>query len=645
MKRVRKRKHLMVIFIVITISLATILLFSADLFARAGGGHSYGGSSHSSGGFHSSGGHSSGGGGGGGDIFFLIMLIINYPYIGIPLVAGGIIFFYFMGRGVNNYHTNSTIRRARNLSQQMIQQLKNQNLSRIKQVDSYFSEEKFIQRVNTAFMTIQKCWSEQNLLPMKPFVSNGLFERFSIQIDMQKMEGFKNQLDNITILSTDIECVSSDNLYDRIDVAFMAMIEDKDVDLKSGKVLKVNESEPFLEHWTFVRRRGANSQKSQGLIEGKCPNCGGDIRITESGTCEYCKAFVMGGQYDWVLTEITQDEEYYSPYEQSENIQGLSEMTAKDPDFNIAVIEDKVSYIFFRLIRTNFFGDIKYIKEISHPNFYNSLSNAFNPQNEWYQSIIEPAVGAVEVKRITLNCEDGFDKIDIMVRWSGSYCERNRKTKETRNIQEKSIRTQTYTLVRKSDAKTKAVYNFKVIPCRSCGAPLPTNVEDRCEYCGAVINDGSRDWILYSINIYRPYDFVTNFSMVNKQSNEARLMLSAMISAMLSDGVIDEQERNMIYSAAQNRGISKESVDQMISSAKKGELLANPANLEEARGMLSSMARVALSDGKISNEEYKLLLNFGAKYNYKKADIDVIINTQRKLIFQEAKAFIKNTKV
>jgi predicted lipid-binding transport protein (Tim44 family)/tellurite resistance protein len=622
-----------------------VLLHSAQLFARAGGGHSYGGSSHSSShSFSGSYGGSRSGGGGGGDLFVLIMLLIQYPYIGIPVIAGGILFFYLMGRGANNYRINSTIRKASGLSVAQEKMLKEQNLAKIKESDPNFSEDKFIERAKSSFMIVQKCWSDQNLMPMKPFTSNGVFSRFSIQIDIQKESGFRNQLDDITILDASIQAVTSDNIYDRIDVMFTAMINDKDVDLKTGKVIRTNESSPFIEFWTFLRRRGAKTQSKSGLLEGKCPNCGGDIKITESGNCEYCNAFVSSGEYDWVLTEITQEEEYSSPYLQ-QNIIGLEDMMKKDIDFNVAVIEDKVSTIFFRIVRANYFGDVKYIKEVSHPNFYNTLSTAFNPANEWYPSLEDVAVGAVETKRITVNGSDGYDRVEVMIRWSGSYCERNRRTKELRNVGEPSIRTQVYTLIRKSDVKTPGRYNFRTIPCRSCGAPLTQNTEDRCEYCGAVINDGSRDWVLYAVDIYRPYNYNVQYTGVVKSSEENYVMLSAMISAMLSDGVIDEREKDMIYRAAQNRGIPPAVVSQMIESAKRRELIAIPSNTEEARGMLASMARIALADGKISGAEYKLLLNFGAKYNFQKADIDIIINNQRRLLFQEAKEIIKNTKI
>ncbi len=619
--------------------LLAILLFSIAVFARAGGGHSFGGSS-SSGGFRG-GGHS--GGGGGGDILFLIMLIVRYPYIGIPVVIGGIAFFYFMGRGANNYRINSVIRKAGKLSDEQLKAANALNLAKIKEFDPNFSEERFLERAKDAFMIIQKAWSDQNLSLIRPFVSNGVYNRFSIQIEIQKAENRRNLIENINILNANIIAAASDNFYDRIDVAFSVMMDDKDIDLKTQKVLQVNESS-FIEYWTFLRKRGTKTLRESGLIEGRCPNCGGEIKINENAVCEYCKAFVFSGEYDWILTEITQEEEYVYP-DSELNIIGFEDMLKKDPEFNLAVIEDKVSYIFYRIFKTNYYGDIKYLKVVSHPDYYSKLINAFNPANEWYQSLSDAAVGSVETKKISVNGEDGYDRVEVMITWSAKYCERNRNTKQVRNLQEGLIRSQVYTLIRRSDLKTKRNFNFQTIPCRSCGAPLGNYVEDRCEYCGAVVNDGSRDWVLYSVDMFRPYAYQTQFSVGQNKNDQNRLMLSVMISSMLADGVIENKELEMIYTAAQNRGIAKGVIDSMIESAKKGLLLGNPSNKEEARGMLGAMARVALSDGKISSQEYNLLINFGKKYNYQKADIDLVINSQRKLLFQEAKDFIKNTKI
>ena len=37
-----------------------------------------------------------------------------------------------------------------------------------------------------------------------------------------------------------------------------------------------------------------------------CPNCGAPLDLDLAGICKYCRAPVMSGAYDWVLTRIEQ---------------------------------------------------------------------------------------------------------------------------------------------------------------------------------------------------------------------------------------------------------------------------------------------------------------------------------------------------
>jgi len=41
-----------------------------------------------------------------------------------------------------------------------------------------------------------------------------------------------------------------------------------------------------------------------------CPNCGAALNINMTGHCNYCKAKVSSGEFDWVLSRIEQDEVY-----------------------------------------------------------------------------------------------------------------------------------------------------------------------------------------------------------------------------------------------------------------------------------------------------------------------------------------------
>ena len=42
----------------------------------------------------------------------------------------------------------------------------------------------------------------------------------------------------------------------------------------------------------------------------KCPNCGAPLDLDLAGICKYCRAPVMSGEFDWVLTRIEQLSSY-----------------------------------------------------------------------------------------------------------------------------------------------------------------------------------------------------------------------------------------------------------------------------------------------------------------------------------------------
>jgi hypothetical protein len=56
----------------------------------------------------------------------------------------------------------------------------------------------------------------------------------------------------------------------------------------------------------FQRSSHATTPSGGGTLEQHCPNCGAPLDLDLAGTCKYCRAPVMSGEYDWVLTRIDQ---------------------------------------------------------------------------------------------------------------------------------------------------------------------------------------------------------------------------------------------------------------------------------------------------------------------------------------------------
>jgi len=44
--------------------------------------------------------------------------------------------------------------------------------------------------------------------------------------------------------------------------------------------------------------------------DNACPSCGAGLKVNMEGNCEYCRALVASGDFDWVLSKIEQDDSY-----------------------------------------------------------------------------------------------------------------------------------------------------------------------------------------------------------------------------------------------------------------------------------------------------------------------------------------------
>jgi hypothetical protein len=87
----------------------------------------------------------------------------------------------------------------------------------------------------------------------------------------------------------------------------VAASADYDVADQGGHVLRGNHDvKPWQEDWTFQRSSKAVTKDGGAGLGSKCPNCGAPLDVDLAGTCRYCKASIMSGDYDWVLARISQ---------------------------------------------------------------------------------------------------------------------------------------------------------------------------------------------------------------------------------------------------------------------------------------------------------------------------------------------------
>jgi uncharacterized tellurite resistance protein B-like protein len=633
-----------------------VILLPTLLFARAGGGQSYSGGGHSAGG--GGGGGGSGGSGIGWLIWELIQLCLYRPYIGLPILAIIVALLIYGGRSGADTYKTSVIRRGSAFADQ---RQKSTVIESIRQNDPAFDPQGFFRRVRIAFDKIQRAWCAQNLTEVRPFISDGVFERFSLQFDEQRALGVRNQLEDMDLATVDTAGGYADLLFDVLSIRLAASAKDTMVSIKDGtRVSGSPYAMPFVEVWTFLRRRGAQTNtdpNKNGLIEGNCPNCGGAIELNQNANCQYCGALLRSGQYDWVLAEITQECEWQTGRQTSPP--GLQALLAQDSGFNVQALEDRASVIFWRLATAERLANTKPLAKAALPQFLNQYESELRSHRDpggtrtWYG---DRAVGSVDTlgflltQDSALRTQDSFDLALSEVRWSGTRFTIDRSGQIHRHEQS-AVSHLLLVLARKSGVKSDTDKAIASAHCPTCGAPESNSASGVCDFCGATLNDGSKTWALLDAAPMSHPRALAFLQRIREQVSTAdagaggngnavapAAALTWMIKMTLADGQLDPGERELLESYARSNNIPQNRLDQMLAAAQANSLdVPMPANDGEARANLEVMTRAALADGKITREESALLQSAGQRLGLSDYDVQQLIKHTRSDLFAQAR--------
>ena len=609
------------------------------LFCQAGGGGGFGGGGFGGGGGGFGGGGFGGFGGGGG---FGGDAELPTPVL-VILVMLFLTFACFSAFAEKSARVTRTIRRGRKVQESG---LREQSLAQISDRDTGFDINVFLRRTANAFLTTQSGWSEQNLGMCRAFISDGVYERFDLYIAMQKAENIRNRLKNVNVLHQEVVYVTSDQHFDTIHIRIAASAISYNEDLDSGKRVSGGSGLTpikFTEIWSFSRRPGVQTNPQASLLEGKCPNCGAPVNIVDRAQCQRCDSVVNSGKYDWVLAEITQDEEWVVPSATHE-VSGWQVIAERDPGLNFQHIEDRASVIFWRCLMAVYFGDFGYAAPILEsqaktvPKKWNLTSGNF-----WKG----PAVGVVEI----VKCEPGlgdvsFDRIHVLVRWSAALGVGAKRKPKT--LGQKRIYSHVLILKRHTSARTNSEQAFSSFGCLNCGAAIDIGKTAVCGFCQTPLNDGNRDWVLEDVKYY---DSVAAAMQDSQSRLEAErlasdpALLAAMAKMVMSDGELHPRERKFIVGMANRRGVKGDRLKQILATAAAStDPIQVPQSPELRRQFMDQLIRAALIDGRITRQEQQILLQVSTKLNWSKADLKIAVARNRSALFKQSKAIINQAK-
>ena len=297
------------------ITCAVVVAIQVAALARAGGGNNYvappsnhsgssssgGSGSSSSGGstYYYSGGSSSGSGSGS-----VLLTVFGILVVGIFLTAG--VVQWWQRQQAAGSSASGSPAAPPPIDRDSVAQ----GLAALQSRDPNFNPQLFLDRAQTTFFALQNAWMQRKLDPARIYLSDGIYQRWKLQVDQMLAQHKRDVLENLVIGGCAIARVGGDANVDTITVRIDASAADYDVD-DSGKIVRGDRTpRPFTEYWTFVRSQAARTRAGEGAQITQCPNCGAPVQINESGTCAYCKATVTTGQFGWVLDNITQASEW-----------------------------------------------------------------------------------------------------------------------------------------------------------------------------------------------------------------------------------------------------------------------------------------------------------------------------------------------
>jgi len=486
--------------------------------------------------------------------------------------------------------------------------------------------------------------------PARAFISDGIKERFSLQIEMQQAEAYRNVMKHVEVLEAETVAVYSDDQFDTIHVSIRASAVDYDVSLKNGRKIRGHKSaEEFVEIWSFHRRRGAQTLTRAGSMEGNCPNCAAPLNIQDRVECQSCGSVVNSGEHDWVLAEITQVSEWSLP-DPTHRVSGLQTLQQSDPAFSIQHIEDRTSVMFYRINAAHFFHDTGYAEPILSSGIEGIPRMADLAKNQFWKN---PAVGKVETLSVQSSPDQQSDEVRVVVRWSGELREGDPRGNH-RVVKPQAIYSHVYVLSRMKGVTSSPERTFSSSGCSSCGAPIAVSKEDQCSFCGTPLTDGKHDWVLVDIEryshqqAYRQVDLAEGLELATPQAEtslDPTLMLAVLARVATSDGHVDEKERTALKRLASHSRLTDAELDRVLETARQTDIdLPVPESPQEARECLRQIIHVCLTDGSFSRQEKQLVVDFANQLDYTVADVKMMIAREKRNLYQTAKRMRRERK-
>lgn len=563
---------------------------------------------------------SAGGGGGGGSddsdngglavLIYYIIYLVPFPWNFVTL--GVLLLIYYLSRkkiksfsGLNKIASFDTMDHAPAVIPiEFIQR------------NPFFDEQKFYGKVNTAFLGIQDAWMKQNLSGVRKYISDGVWQRFNTQFITMQSLGQKNIMDDIRIKKTVISDVQQDGNYDIIDVGIHFTMMDNFI-TNGQPQLSTEGYLENVEYWTFIRKSGI--AENDIYHSQNCPSCGAQLpsNMGEVGKCESCGVITTLGDYDWVLSEITQAADYVNDNVKLDKngklTQKIRSAMQRDTNFSVQLMEDKASNGYMQIMSALVTKKPERMRRFVDNDLFENLSE---------QIKTEPAFSfnRLYLNNVTLMDyyqDKGKDNMVIAFK----------RTAQKVSVASGKLQLIDYAPFTSNEVMVMSRDTGAGIPkgslyahsCPNCAGPVGDTLDVSCRYCGAELNSTKNEWIITQLLSMSAYSSFASGEELPLTTNAGAGDLDplfkvrdyALNNVMLiagADGVFQQEEIEFTTRLAKKLGYDNEKLAGMYDLAKNNQLTIRlPESRKGALKVYEMMLKAASADGNISAEEQKIL--------------------------------------
>jgi predicted lipid-binding transport protein (Tim44 family) len=576
-----------------------MLLASGSVFAVAGGagGGGFSGSSDDVGGIII-------------ELIFWILWSLPFPYniIGLAIFGGFLWYAARQGRAMSGLNKIPSIAKATAQTFSLPPEFVKRNPG--------FDPASLLAKANTAFMAIQQAWMQQDMSSVRRWISDGIWQRFNTQFAMMRQLGQKNVVSNIQVRKIFIDAIEQDGNFDIVHLGIHFTANDNFISETFPQLDQCGALE-MLEYWSFIRKSGAPEKDL--YHNNHCPSCGAELPVDmgETARCQSCKVVSTLGEYDWVLSEITQADDYANQSSKLQKSGGLTQRIraalGADADFSVQLAEDKASNAYMQIMAAQAMRRPEAMRRFVGDALFQRLSQEIEQQAPFvFNRLYLNNVTLIDFYR-----SDGRDNLVVAFKRTGQRVD---ITGGTLRLIDQGMYAENQIMILARDAGAgMAKGSLYAHSCPACGGPVGDTLELKCAYCGEVLNSTRHEWIVTHLLAATDYKSLADSQKPLMTTHVAIKQLDPLFAVrdyafnnvlmvIGSDGESTMEELAFAQDLSRSMGYDVKKLAGMFDLAKSRKLaLRLPEDRKSADKVLKLMEKAALADHNVSAPEQALL--------------------------------------